>query len=71
MEKHYIKFLENMLNKDQARAVPKKKFSRRRLCAILAHFGVYHPKKPGQIRVVFDSSSEYQKAYSLFVSELI
>ena len=26
----------------------------------LPHFGVYHPKKPNQIRVVFDSSAEYQ-----------
>ena len=26
----------------------------------LPHFGVYHPKKPEQIRVVFDSSAEYQ-----------
>ena len=26
----------------------------------LPHFGVYHPKKPNQICVVFDSSAEYQ-----------
>ena len=26
----------------------------------LPHFGVYHPKKPTQIRVVFDSSAEYE-----------
>ena len=26
----------------------------------LPNFGVYHPKKPTQIRVVFDSSAEYQ-----------
>ena len=26
----------------------------------LPHFGVYHPRKPNNIRVVFDSSSEYQ-----------
>ena len=26
----------------------------------LPHFGVYHPKKPTQIRVVFDSSAEYK-----------
>ena len=26
----------------------------------LPHFGVYHPKKPDQIRVVFDSSAEFQ-----------
>ncbi|KAK3703269.1 hypothetical protein QZH41_001331 [Actinostola sp. cb2023] len=26
----------------------------------LPHFGVYHPKKPGKIRVVFDSSAKYQ-----------
>ena len=26
----------------------------------LPHFGVYHPKNPTQIRVVFDSSAEYE-----------
>ena len=26
----------------------------------LPHFGVYHPRKPGQIRVVFDSSAEFK-----------
>jgi hypothetical protein len=26
----------------------------------LPHFGVYHPKMPGKIRVVFDSSAKYQ-----------
>ena len=26
----------------------------------LPHFGVYHAKKPTQIRVVFDSSAEYE-----------
>ena len=26
----------------------------------LSHFGVYHPRKPDQIRVVFDSSAEFQ-----------
>ena len=25
-----------------------------------SHFGVYHPKKPTQIRVVFDSSAEFE-----------
>jgi len=74
VEKDYIEFLENVLNKDQARAVPKKEISAGGDFAqvwYVAHLGVYHPKKQGQIRVVFDSSSEYQKAYLLFVSELI
>lgn len=26
----------------------------------LPHFGVYHPRKPSQIRVVFDSSAEFK-----------
>ena len=26
----------------------------------LPHFGVYHPKKPDKIRVVFDSSAEFK-----------
>ena len=27
---------------------------------VSTHFGMYHQKKPEQIRVVFDSSTEYQ-----------
>ena len=27
---------------------------------VSTHFGMYHPKKPEQIRVVFDASTEYQ-----------
>lgn len=29
-------------------------------CCYLPCFGVYHPKKPGQTRLVFDSSAQYQ-----------
>lgn len=31
-----------------------------RKCWYLLIFGVYHPQKPGKIRVVFDSSAEYK-----------
>lgn len=29
-------------------------------CWYLPFFAVYHPQKPGQIRVVFDSSAQHQ-----------
>ena len=28
-------------------------------CWYLPHYGVYHPQKPGKIRVVFDCSAQY------------
>ena len=63
MEKDYVDFMAKILEKGHAVPVPNKEISS---CVdsgqvwYLPHFGVYHPKKPGQIRVVFDSSAEYQ-----------
>ncbi|XP_063758693.1 uncharacterized protein LOC134877201 [Eleginops maclovinus] len=53
---HYIKFMQKMLDSDQAELAPA--LDKEKEHWYLPTFGVYHPKKPTQIRVVFDSSAE-------------
>ena len=63
MEKDYVEFMSKMLDKGHAVPVPDEEISPSENSGrkwYLPHFGVYHPKKPEQIRVVFDSSAEYQ-----------
>ena len=60
MEKDYIEFMAKMLDKGNAVPVPDEEISSNEDSGqlwYLPHFGVYHPKKPDQIRVVFDSSA--------------
>lgn len=56
MRKHYIKFMQKMFDSDQAELAPS--LDKGKEHWYLPTFGVYHPKKPNQIRVVFDSSAE-------------
>ncbi|KAK0155063.1 hypothetical protein N1851_002628 [Merluccius polli] len=56
MKDHYIKFMQKMLDEDQAELAPP--LDKGKEHWYLPTFGVYHPKKPDQIRVVFDSSAE-------------
>ena len=66
MEKDYLEFMGKMLDKGHAVPVPDEEISSKqgsRQLWDLPHFGVYHPKKPDQIRVVFDSSAECQGKY--------
>ena len=63
MEKDYVEFMSKMLDKGHAVPVPDEEISPSEHSGriwYLPHFGVYHPKKPEQVRVVFDSSAEYQ-----------
>ena len=63
MEKDYIEFMAKILDKGHAVPVPDEEISSNEDSGqlwYLPHFGVYHPKKPDQIRVVFNSSAEYQ-----------
>ena len=63
MEKDYVNFMAKVLDKGHAVPVPPEEISSRQSSGpvwYLLHFGVYHPKKPDQIWVVFDSSAEYQ-----------
>lgn len=49
--------MEKIFNKEHAG--PAEPLEENKECWYLPLFGVYHPKKPDQIRGVFDSSSTY------------
>ena len=52
----YTTFMNDMLKNGYAETAPKESKTR----WYLPHHGVYHPKKPGKIRVVFDCSAKYE-----------
>nr|XP_055053880.1 uncharacterized protein LOC129439016 [Misgurnus anguillicaudatus] len=57
MKRHFTEFMQKMLDNGHAEVAPPLKEGKEHW--YLPTFGVYHPQKPGQIRVVFDSSAEY------------
>ncbi|XP_025766921.1 uncharacterized protein LOC112848107 [Oreochromis niloticus] len=57
MKMHFTDFMQNMLDKGHAELAPPLQEGAE--CWYLPTFGVYHPKKPNKIRVVFDSSAQY------------
>ncbi|KAK3727498.1 hypothetical protein QZH41_018364 [Actinostola sp. cb2023] len=60
MKQDYAEFMEKIISKGHASRIPTDKIIvPNGQVWYLPHFGVYHPKKPTQIRVVFDSSAEY------------
>ena len=61
MKEHYLEFMGKLFERGHAEMIPLvEPPPRDGKVWYLAHFGVYHPKKPTQIRVVFDSSAEHQ-----------
>lgn len=56
MNKHLIDFMQWLFDKDYTEPAPplKEEFW------YLPLFGIYHPQKPGNIRVVFDSRAKSQ-----------
>lgn len=56
MKNHYIEFMQKMVDSDQAEPAPPLDEAKEHW--YLPTFGVYHPQKPDQIRVVFDLSAE-------------
>ncbi|XP_013855924.1 uncharacterized protein LOC106511725, partial [Austrofundulus limnaeus] len=58
MKAHFLEFMENMLARGHAEVAPS--LAHNQECWYLPLFGVYHPKKPTKIRVVFDSSAPYE-----------
>ncbi|XP_015230161.1 PREDICTED: uncharacterized protein LOC107084717 isoform X2 [Cyprinodon variegatus] len=58
MREHFLSFMEKMFVKGHAEIAPPVTADEEQW--YLAIFGVYHPKKPNQIRVVFDSSAQYE-----------
>lgn len=60
MEKDYLEFMETMISKGHATPVPREEIKGQHgRVWYLPHFGVYHPKKPTKVRVVFDASAEF------------
>ena len=56
MKEQFVSFMEKLFaNKHAEQAAPLHENAE---CWYLPIFGVYHPQKPGQIRVVFDSSAQ-------------
>lgn len=57
LEKDFLLFMGKLLEKKHAVVAPPLATDEERW--YLPMFGIYHPKKPGKIRVVFDSSAQY------------
>ena len=62
MEQHYVDFMRGILDKGHASPIPPtdNRIPPPGQTWYLPHFGVYHPKKRDKIRVVFDSSPEFE-----------
>ncbi|KAK3730902.1 hypothetical protein QZH41_012617 [Actinostola sp. cb2023] len=66
MERDYLEFMEKGFNRGHASPIPPDELrTPEGRVWYIPHFGVYHPKKPTQIRVVFNSSAE-SKAVATF-----
>lgn len=57
MKSHFLAFIQKIFHQDHAELAPPLRDGEE--CWYLPSFGVYHPRKPGQIRVVFDSSASH------------
>lgn len=58
MKKHFMDFMQGLFDRGHAEPAPPLKEEEE--CWYLPFFGVYHPEKPGNIRVVFDSSAKFK-----------
>lgn len=58
MKAQYLEFMEKLLVNQHAEVAPP--LPEGQECWFLPSFGVYHPRKPEQIRVVFDSSAPFE-----------
>ncbi|KAL6457432.1 hypothetical protein MHYP_G00343950 [Metynnis hypsauchen] len=58
MKEQFIEFMQKIFDNDQAEEAPPLEPGEE--CWYLPTFGVYHPQKPGKIRVVFDSSASFK-----------
>ncbi len=58
IKEHFVDFKRKIFENEHAELTPQ--LQKNEECWYLPMFGVYHPKKPGQIRVVFDSSARHQ-----------
>ena len=59
--KHYTEFMQKIFDKNHASLVPPEELETTAgKVWYLPHFDIYHPKKPDQIRIVFDCSAVFQ-----------
>lgn len=58
MKTHFVEFMKNMLDNKHAELAPP--CDKNKETWYLPTFGVYHPQKPEKIRVVFDSSAQFE-----------
>lgn len=58
MKAQYFAFMQKIFDHDHAELVPAESLNSSKPCWYLPHFGIYHPKKPDKIQVVFDSAAE-------------
>ena len=59
--KHYVEFMNSVIQNNYAELVPQNKTQiERKAVWYIPHHGVYHPKKPHKIRVVFDCSAQFE-----------
>ncbi|TKS65471.1 hypothetical protein D9C73_028149 [Collichthys lucidus] len=56
MKEHFVEFMKRTFSKGHAEKAPPLKPHQE--CWYLPSFGIYHPQKPGKIRIVFDSSAQ-------------
>ncbi|XP_028405254.1 uncharacterized protein LOC114527759 [Dendronephthya gigantea] len=59
-QRDYTVFMEEVIAKGYAEKVPSPSSSENGKVWYIPHHGVYHPKKPEKIRVVFDCSFQFQ-----------
>ncbi|KAI3354716.1 hypothetical protein L3Q82_004500, partial [Scortum barcoo] len=59
MRAHFVKFMQKMIDNKHAELAPPCDKDKERW--YLPTFGIYHPQKPGKIRVVFDSSEQFDE----------
>jgi len=55
----YVKLMNDMIAKGYAERVTPVEAKSGKKVIFIPHLGVYHPKKPQKIRVVFDCSAEF------------
>ena len=58
-------FMQKIFDLGHAEVVPTENLKPDEPCWYLPHFGIYHPKKPDKIRVLFDSAAECNGIYRL------
>ncbi|XP_026224932.1 uncharacterized protein LOC113168143 [Anabas testudineus] len=55
----YVTFMNGIITRREAEKVPEEEI-RKTPAWYIPHHGVYHPQKPGKIRVVFDCSAKFE-----------